>query len=202
MAPIVAPLVARFSLIGTYADRPVATVLDIEPSIVSGVAPDRADFLTLTATRLGTAWNDIVFPMSDRLSYTEVQYVDLDSADGLVGSYTFPSPIEGTGTGDPMPGNVAVRYNKQGGGYSRGQRAGRMYIAGALDGWTGLTQPNNLTTIDITLQAGADAFMGALDNDIESTDESGVFSPNLVVVHTTRPTPESDPVYSGKTTIQ
>jgi hypothetical protein len=201
MAPIVAPNIARFSLTGQYADQPVATILDLRPAQITGGPTSREAFLSTMANELLEIWADFIAPFSTALTYSGVNYVDMDSAEGTVGYVGWPVEVTGDDSEAAFPGNVAVRFNKSSTGFQRGQRAGRMYIAGGIENWTLSLSPNTLTgAVQTSLQASADAFMAALDGPFDDGD-GGTFSTQLMVVHTTRATPESDPVFSGATVV-
>lgn len=201
MAAIVAPGVGRFSINGTYGGQPVATVLDLEPVVIEGPTPERLPFLNGVCERLEDCFGTLVDAFNQGLEYTSINYVDLNSADGLVGVYIFDSPLVGNVNGAPMPGNVSCRINKQSSGFERGQRSGRMYMAGVSEEWTGNAGPNVIqSNVVEQVQTAADSFMTQLEEPIEAPDGQE-FGARLTVVHTRRPDPDEDPVFAGTTIV-
>lgn len=200
MAPIVAPGVGRFSVNGNYAGQPYTNVWDIGPAVATGGAPDRPTFMALAAERLWEIFAvDFAANFSEQLDLTDISYVDLDSTEGTVGTFTPSAPAGGIVTGSTMPGNVAVRFNKNSGGYTRGQRAGRFYMAGAIDSWT-TTDPNLLVGAVVTiLNDAATQLMTDFGTPIVNGDDSFSLVPK--VIHTRRPTPDSDPVFVSATNV-
>lgn len=200
MAPIVAPGIGRFSVNGTYGGQPYTNVWDLGPAVATGPAPDRPTFMALAAARLWEIFAvEFASNFSEILDLTDIAYVDLDSAEGTVGTFTPSAPAGGLVTGQAMPGNVAVRFNKNSGGYTRGQRAGRLYMAGAIDSWT-TTDPNLLVGAVVTiLNEASIQLMSDFGTPIPNGDDSFSLVPK--VIHTRRPTPDSDPVFVSATNV-
>lgn len=198
--PIVAPGVTRFTVSGTYAGQPVANVLDFRYAAVTGAVPDRPVANQAMAEQIEQAYKDsgMFARLSTQLSYTETSWVDLDSLDGDVGSFTWTSAGTGTNT-NGMPGNVALRLNKTASG-QRGARPGKIYLPGVGENETS-GNVNDLTGANITAWQGiADAFYTALTDTIAVEADS--FAGVLVIVRTRRPSPDADPIYVGYSIVQ
>lgn len=203
MAGIIAPGVCRYTVVGTFAGRPVANVLDY--LIVSDVPAARGVNVAEMASVLVQGWIDNILENVDA-HYTaqEVTYVDLDSVDGTVGSTTLGTstnlPQAGTQVGDALPGNVAVRVNKNIAAV-RGQRQGRMYLPGLVEASTDPATPNSPNAGYIAaLNADLAAFIN--ETNIDAGDPQA-WQSTLVVVHTVNQgTPQApDIVFNGTSVV-
>jgi hypothetical protein len=195
MAALVAPGICRYTIEGTYAGNPVANVLDMHVDIVGSVT-DRNTALADQAAIIISAWVDEILENLPSVYTADIiRWVDLNAADGAVGSATLGTgtdfPSSGTSVGDPMPGNVAVRVNKQISA-SRGQRQGRMYLPGITESQTSAGAPN----------APSAAYIAALNTDLAAflaaiNQNAGTVPPNydswLSVVHTENTASPGDP---------
>lgn len=206
MNPLIAPDVCRFTVLGTYAGRNVANILDVFID-QTGSLTDRQEAIADQAAIIVSAWADEVCPVIvDNYSATEVRWLDLNDEDGSVGVTStgtgtdFPAP--GVSTAEPMPGNVSIRVNKQISA-SRGQRKGRMYLVGLGEDKTVNASPNTLIGSFVT---DVNAAMASFKSAVEQS--AGVTPPNydsqIVVLHTRidRTDPE-EPVliYEGRSAL-
>lgn len=204
MAALIAPGVARYTVVGAYAGRPVANVLDF--LIVSDVPAARNANVAEMANVLVQAWIDhILENIADNYVASEVTYVDLDNASGSVGATTlgltanFPSA--GLATGEAWPGNVSLRINKNISA-ERGQRQGRMYLVGGVETYAADAAPNTVATATQTA-INADLVTFLNDVNIDAGDPQA-WQSTLVVVHTVNQAPPgSDPdiVFDGTSTV-
>lgn len=203
---LVAPEIARYTVHGRYSDRPVANVLDIE-IIQSGTPAERATAVAAHAGVLVSAWADNI-PENLFYEYVaqSVSWVDLNSETGTVGETTvgpgtdFPSA--GVVGGAGMPGNVAFRVNKAIVA-ARGQRQGRMYLAGVAEAATAAATPNIVDgAIATALNLDLAAFLTAITSTASVVPPSYAAYP--VVVHTENVAPPgADPeiVFTGSSRI-
>lgn len=134
MAAIICPGVVRYSINGQFnAGRPFANILDMHIDHVSPTGSREEDILE-EAGHIIDGW---VNHMRQRLSsiavWTDVSWVDLNSADGVTGSTTqgntLTFPAAGLAAGDMVAGNTAVFIRKEINA-GRGSRNGRMYLPG------------------------------------------------------------------------
>lgn len=189
MAGLIAPGVCRYTVHGTYGGRAIANILDY--FIAPGGGVTRVQAIEQQAKVIISAWADEIMPnLADNYVATSLSWVDLDSALGTVGSATlgvgsdFPAP--GLSTGEPHPGNVAVRINK-GITALRGQRQGRMYWVGAPESITTDAAPNTIQAGNqVTFTGNAEAFLAAAN--VAPGGSPDYFS-ELVVLHTHREAP-------------
>lgn len=200
---LIAPGIARYTVNGTYAGAAVANIIDMQIDTTGGTTT-RAEGLDDVCGDILNNWTDHIIPLvADDYVATSVSYVDLDSSGGATGERSSTSaetwPASSTNTGAPFPANVSVLVTKQIVG-SRGRRNGRMYIVGATEALTDLAAPNTIPGGSITtwntalasfLSGINDAVGGALD-----------VQRKMVVVHTQRPTPTSEPVYNGYSDVE
>ena len=201
MAALIAPDVVRVTFNGTYGGQPVANVFDIIPRVIAGGPPARSAFIEDLLPPLMEAWANYVDFYITAVQYQSLNFVDLNSADGTVGTVDFPVQAQGLVAGSPMPGNVSVRINKSSGGYQRGQRAGRFYMPGCAEEWTGDLGPNTIqNNVRGDLQTASNAFLTAVQA-ITGEEGGNEWEARMVVVHTSKPDPESDPVYTGRTVV-
>lgn len=188
MPGLVAPGICRYSVIGTYAGRAVANIIDMHID-QTGSLSDRQDAVADQAAIIVSAWVDNILPrVANNYTAQSVRWVDLNDEDGSVGETSTGTgtdfPASGAGTTTPMPGNVAFRINRQISA-TRGQRKGRMYLVGVPESSTDDASPNSVISSDIT---GMNTAMAAFKSDVEQS--AGVVPPNydswITVVHTKR----------------
>lgn len=196
MAPIVAPNVTRFTVVGSYAGQPTVNVLDYLRTTISGGPMDIPEWNAAQALRIAANYVTQFAPrLSNQMSWERVDWIDLGSLDGDVGSGGVGGggfPAAGAASTSAMPGNVALRIVKNASG-QRGSRPGAIYIAGVLEAATG-TNPNNLNTGDQTAwNTAADAFHTATNADLVLSN--GTYGAELSIVRTRRPSPDADPVW-------
>lgn len=197
MAALVAPGICRYALHGTYAGRPVVNIIDMKID-TTGTTVSRDDSIFEIAGDILNNWFDEIvnFIICEDFTFTKVTWLDLNSLDGAVGERSSTSvhtlPLNGALTNPPMPGNVALRVNKNTIG-RRGERQGRMYLCGIAEDLTASGGPNMVQPGDIpAINAGLATF---LDN---ITDESVVGQTDtkkMHVVHT------KDGVFTSSSTV-
>lgn len=141
---LVAPDIARFTLNGDFgsAGSAWANILDVKILAAGGF--DRADAVPAVAGRLADAWAANIAPnVSTSITLRSVGFVDLDSEDGVTGTYTSGGPItlpfSGTLVGNMSTRNTAYLVHKSG-TPTRGSRSGRWYIPGVLETEVGEVQ--------------------------------------------------------------
>lgn len=206
MAPMIVPGVCRYTINGTYADLPVANVLDMHISGES-LGTSREDAIADQGAIIISAWVDHVLGnIVDRYRALSCSWVDMDAADGSTGEITNGTgsdfPHFGGLTSQGQPGNVAWLVHKQLTA-ARGSRAGRMYLAGVSEAATDHDSPNvGLGTFVADINTGLAAFLSAINQ------ESGVGTPSydseLVVVHTHNSVPKPGkpvPEYVGRSHV-
>lgn len=180
--PIIAPEVARFSIVGQYGGQLVVNVIDV--SIDTDPGTTRPDAIFNVAGDLLNQWSDHVLPLlQPEYSAQEVRWVDLDSLSGSTGARSSTDgstwPEAGTQTGFPMPGNVTMRMVKQITG-ARGRRAGQLKLAGMSEGYTLDGSPN---VWDPAAIAAFNTAFEDLKDGINGAVAEG-YTANIVVVHT------------------
>ena len=115
MAPIVIPQAMRISYVHTWTNgREVVNTIDCAFD-EDGTGESRADVARVVAEDFRNAWQDhILEPLSDNLSLVRVDYVDLNSLDGAIGSLgpDPDRPTAGTTTGPSMPPNICFVVSK------------------------------------------------------------------------------------------
>lgn len=179
---LIAPGICRFTLHGTYVDRPTANIYDMD--INSDVLGDRSVNIADQAQVLLNEWIDHYRAViASGYTLTSVSWVDLDSIDGETGDRSDPTsprtmPSAGQASGDNSPGNLAFLVRKNTAS-ARGHRSGRTYWAGVSE-----TQSVNNTVSGAATTAWATANTNFLDG--INQDHDGVFDydSRLHVVHT------------------
>lgn len=201
MAPIVANGVARYTVNGTFAGRPVANIIDMDIETTGSVV-DRAAAVAAQAGIVINEWCDHVLPLVvDDYVFTSVSWVDLDSLNGSTGERTSTDqetlPQAGSSTGAPLPGNVAARVNKATVA-QRGQRQGRMYLVGVPESVTPSGEPNSIDAA--TAESWSDSLNSMLGNLNQSEGDIGTeYTSEMVVVHTSEGEYESQSVVQSLT---
>lgn len=182
MAPIVAPNVCRFSVVGDYAGEDVVNIFDVLITGLGGSTTSRTEAIPTVAGDLLNQWSDHVLGLlQPEYTAREIRWVDLDSEDGITGSVsstdgsTWPEAGGQSGTG--MPGNVCVNVRKLIAG-TRGRRAGMTKLSGISEGYTLDGSPNLLDP------AAATAINNAFEDLKDGINGATDYESNLVVVHT------------------
>lgn len=202
MAALIAPNVTRFTVSGTYAGQPVANVLDYRRTVISGGPLDVAEWNVAQANEISVAYAaNFAGRLSNQLTWEQIDWVDLGSIDGDVGTTAggisaFPSG--GSASTSAMPGNVAIRVRKGASGV-RGSRPGSFYLAGVLESETG-SSPNNLQTANQAAWDTAVAdFLADTTGDLVLSN--GTFGAEMVIVRTRRPEGGGDPEFVESSTV-
>lgn len=182
---LVVPGITRFAVNATLATRPVVNIIDLQID-TTGTALSRAEANEAAAGNIINAWKEHVLPLvSDQYVFQSVSWVDLDSATGDTGARTSTStttlPDPGNVIETPVPSNTSILVTKSA-STGRGQRNGRMYVAGAPDA---SVQTNNLQPL-ATWQAAFSALLTEV-NDEPLTPVN--FDRTWSVVHTVGPNP-------------
>lgn len=200
MAVLIAPDVVRVTLKGMYLGRNVANIQDFVVHDVP-LGGDRNDAIKGTMVQVLDAWAEFVrTSLGADMSFTGLDWVDLNSADGATGSLTSTDdhtlPVVGTGGGEALTGQVALLLTKVCSA-RRGARNGRMYVAGLTE--SNVTGNYLASGVRAALQTTADTLL-------EAWTETGVISPPFTffptVVHTRAIGPGSTEVeYVGNSQI-
>lgn len=186
MAALLAPGICRYALHGTYGGRPVVNIVDMKID-TTGASVDRDEAIFEICGDIMNNWFEQVvdYTICDDFIFTKASWVDLDSLDGSVGERSSTSlhalPLPGGLDVAPMPGNVALRVNKNTVA-RRGERQGRMYVCGIAEGLTAPGGPNMVNTGDLPAMntAFSTFFTNITDEGIEILEETQ----SMVVVHT------------------
>lgn len=147
--PIVAPDVVRYSINGTYLNRPAVNVLDMVVQSQDGTDEPRDEIIPSVAGRLINQWVDNVMTrFNSSYSFQSVSWVDLNSATGQVGSRTttdeYSLPRAAPGAGQPLTAALAMLVEKVT-QRQRGSRPGRWFLPAFTEGdiegniWIGST---------------------------------------------------------------
>lgn len=187
MPALIAPTICRFAVNGLYGGRPVVNIVDMQID-TTGSSLAREDACEAQAGIIINEWDDSILTNLESFYKAEsVSWVDLNSATGSVGlrtstdTTTFPQNGKKSGTA-PMPGNVALRVNKNIVA-TRGQRQGRMYLAGASEASTAAGTPNSYDSAQIAVwNTALTSFLGDINQEeIIGPDN---YTSKMVVVHT------------------
>lgn len=200
----IVPLTVRFAVNQVMAGRNIVNIVDqrIDDSAFPGV---RAASCEIAAEQLLGAWDANLRPFAvNNLSCQSVSWVDLHSSDGSTGTVNTHAavtwPANGGSAGDPMTSQTAILVHKNTAGSARGQRRGRMYLAGSNDAANSDDSPHLVnTTLVTSLNLALGGFLAALNAPI------GEVEGEMVVVHIlTRGTPtvpgRLGPPLTGSTT--
>lgn len=198
---LIAPGIVRYTINGTYSDRPVANIVDVKID-TTGTSASRSESAFDGAGRIINAWKTRILPLvQGNYIFNSVSWVDMDDEDGSTGTRTSTSttnlPLPGTATGDDMPGSVAALIRKTIAG-RRGFKAGRLYLAGLSEAVTDPAVPNAIIAASVTaITTGMTNFAA----DVDDSDEiAGVFQVGVTHTVTPDPTlgdPTPQPVYAG-----
>lgn len=182
MAVILAPGVCRYTLSGSYLDNEWANIIDMDIE-TTGSPVSRGEAIWNIAGDILNNWADLI--MAGRppaMTFDEISWVDLDSVDGTTGSRTVTSeytlPVTGSGTGEPIAGNVAFLVKKELEGGARNARAGRLYLCGLTE-----AQVNGNELFPSILTSLGGAFETFLTN-INDMQEPLSYQADMCVVHT------------------
>lgn len=185
MAPIVAPGVCRFTVNGTYAERPIANVLDFRID-TTGTISDRDEACFSMAGILINEWSDSILTLvADNYLATSVSWVDLNSLNGSTGERTTTDqetwPQSGQGTQSANSSAIAFRVDKSSVA-RRGQRQGRMYLVGVPESATADGSPNTLEgAVQAAMNDSLENFLGDTN---QTTDGGQGYTSTMVIVHT------------------
>nr|CRY96617.1 hypothetical protein [uncultured prokaryote] len=181
---LVAPGVCRYSIVADFLGETVVNVCDMAIDTEEGVGDlaGRANGIAAVAGDLLDSWVANILPrLGINYSFRSVDWVDLNSADGEVGSINATPdnalPLSGGRNADPHPSSVAILVKKEISG-GRGERAGRMFLAGVID--DDASGNVLLPSVATALNAAFAQFL--TDMSVEGTINDQEFKP--VVVHT------------------
>lgn len=183
--------VCRFTVNGNMSGRPWANILDMRMD-TTGTITDRNDAIRDQAGAIVNSWCDTILTQQCNSStFSSVSFVDLDNADGLVGSVTSGAdetlPQVGSVTGDPLPASTSALITKSI-PRRRGHRTGRLYLSGLAE----IQQlAGSLTAgYQTSIQTAANDFLTRINQ-----DNPGIFSytSNLCVVHITERDADGNP---------
>lgn len=179
---LIAPGVARFSIIGSIAGQDVINVIDIKFSPAD--LESRAEGCARLAGDLLNQWSDHILPtLCNEYTAIEVRWVDLDSISGSTGAVNSTDgstwPEAGSASGDPLPNNVYAKMVKVLEGKTRVQRNGALRLSGIPRTMIALANANELT-------AGARTDLATRFEDLKDGINGAVSGgeQNIVVVHT------------------
>lgn len=183
MAAIVLPDIVRYSVNQRLGSRPVVNIIDMY--LDDADTPlTRDEAIVDLAGNIIEQWNEHVLPLlSDDLEFQSVSWVDLDTADGSVGSITSNGtqnlPAYGGQTAQTMPGMVTARIIKNTTGGRRARR-GRMYLSGIPEAYTDDPAVN---TISAAARSAIQDGMDDLQSGLTATAEPLFALYKPVVVH-------------------
>lgn len=199
--PIVAPDVVRYSINGSYLNRPAVNILDMVVKSQNEGQRPRDEVIPAVAGRMINQWVDNVMTrFNSSYSFQSVSWVDLNSEQGQVGSRTstdeYTLPRAAPGAGEPLTAALAMLVEKVT-QRQRGSRPGRWFLPAFTEG-----DISGNIWIGSTLSATNDA----LSNFLEEMTETGIpqqdyFFPT--VVHTRNAGTPQNPniVYVNNTQI-
>lgn len=190
MAGIVIGGAVRYAVHQVLAGRPVVNIVDMHLDIVASFQQRASEIETLAGDLLNN-WSDHVLALQcDKISATEITWVDLNSENGSVGSRSSTDantwPMVGQQPSSvPFPGMVACRVIKHTSG-GRKERKGRMYLAGFDEGKTGEDANRLLPAVITDVNREMGEFLDGMSDDILGTTSEHY----PVVLHTPK---EGDP---------
>lgn len=193
---LVAPGVCRFSVHGRIHDRPWVNVWDVD--IDTDTFENRSNAIKDQAQVFLNEYIDELAPLcSAQWIVDSVSWVDLNAADGEVGTRNDPLaprvlPFAGTNSGESENGSVAFLIVKRIAG-ARGRRNGRSYLAGVSE--TSATGQGVVAAFTSAALVRLPAFRDNVNQESTGLPGGATYSSKIVVVHTTRPTPDADPVF-------
>jgi hypothetical protein len=177
MAIVFAQDVLEIALNHTYGGRPAVNVLHVRNDETGG--SDESKVVDVVAN-----WQDhMMVLMGSTVQFEGATWRSLDPSEGTVG-FTPPDATKrlvGAQTGPTLPPNVALLITKITEDRQRGQRNGRMFLAGVDE--TEVDNGGNISSATVaTWQGYVDDFLDGI-NDTGFTTGSGS---GLVVLNTTR----------------
>lgn len=203
MATLIVPNVARYAVTGLMSGRAITNVFDVRIFNL-GATVTRAEAVEDQAGVFVNQWKaDIVPQMVNNYSFTQVSWVDLNSADGTVGIRTSTGtttlPQAGGSASEPLPANVATLVRKLTVS-ARGARKGRTYWYGANELATVDADPNTIISATVTgFQTSWNNFFGNVNQ-----DASGIlfnYDSRLCVVHITERDGDGHPTAGVSTDV-
>jgi len=149
----IVPGVCQFTVKGTYQGRNVANVLHYFIDTTGSTKSRETACFEMAGVVINQWKADMMTYVGNAYTFTEVSWVDLDSANGTVGSRTQTAtttlPFSGAYGTSGMPGNVSILVRKNLNG-RRGVRKGRIYIVGAIESDTAASLNNTLSPTMVT----------------------------------------------------
>lgn len=170
--PLVVPSIVRCAAKGRIIDDQWACVTDIyvEQGTEPG-GPNRVNQIRQATDRLWDAWAYVFVELSSQCTLERIDWVDLDLADGLVGTKvgtnTNPEALQGQSSGTPAPSNIAGLVIKEESGGRRGQRQGRMFLPGLRQ--TSLVGNNIVASDKTAIQDRLDSFLAEVNQNEDGT---------------------------------
>jgi len=129
---MVAPTIVRMTMLGDIATRACHNIVDVS---LDEFATSRETMVQALMVDFDKLWQDTILPaLGGWYTYHGMNWIDLDSPDGLTG---FKAPrtgkpvLGGTGGSLHTPNTAALIHKST--GSRRGHRSGRMYLAPILE---------------------------------------------------------------------
>jgi hypothetical protein len=195
---IVAPTIVRYTMKMVWGSSKIATNVDINVDVSSGVGV-RSKAIDALHGMVLPAWQNAMIPnVATDCTFVGAHWIDLDSPDGATGDLSphAEAPTVGTRSDQMEPPNVCVLIHLNSASH-RGERQGRMFfapvrsaqvdshgnvLAAAITGWT----------------SQVDGFRQAVDNWTGTVDaESAAW--RTVHVHKPNPSDQSTWTWSSTT---
>lgn len=174
---LVVPGVCRFTIKGLWTNsRPVDNIVDMH---IFNRDPDTSREVAINdqgAIILDNWVSDVMPDLTNNYSVGSISWVDLDTEDGVTGSYVYPGGATGSDTGGEATPNVALLIHKVIGSTARGKRPGRMYVSGLTEG---AIDANGLIAGDFS--SDFEAWRGDINQDAGLTGPG--YDSRLCVVH-------------------
>ena len=184
--PLIVPDICRFLVKQVFRGIPLLNVIDIKITLPTVNPTDRADRCFDQAGRLLNAFDDkLRIHQVDDLTCQSVDWMDLDSVSGSVGSRSTTSanswPATGASAAAPLPSFVALRLEKRTVA-QRGQRAGRMFLCGINEVWTASANGQEIDPVTLaSIQVDVEAFRTSLAASSASGGQG--YDSKMVIVH-------------------
>lgn len=184
MAPLIAPGVARFTVVGRLQGEDCMNIFDVD---IDTGAPGstRGEECFATAGDILNNWSDHLIPnLVAQYTAVEVRWVDLNSATGTTGSRSSTSdttwPETGGYTGvNPASNNVYYKVRKNLSGGNRQSRRGVTRLGGVAENATQDGDGNRVKPAIVSdLNAAFEQFKDGING------SPGTAIRNLCVVHT------------------
>lgn len=203
--PLVVGGLVRFAINQRYGGNVVTNIWDVH--VDGHGTADRPGAANNLAGIILDAWSvNVLANQSNTMAAESVSWIDMNSADGQTGSRSTTAtrtwPAVGPNTDPGMPGNVSVLVRKITDG-GRGQRNGRMYLAGIAEAFTAATTHNELSPSIVTTINGRMAdFLTAVDGDHDLGGVTAAYTANSVVTRVLTRDPDGKPLTGDFATIQ